>query len=220
MADAVVEVLAQPVAVADQLTQALGDLVVQPGRRGAFLEAETGEAAGVDGVGLGAFEAAVLEASGDERVEQRDLVPGGGQYNEQVLPVVSGRFHDDQDGRRAKRFEQGVVALAVLGDGHGLADRRAILVEAGERVAFGCDIDAGEHTLSLHGQWPGASEPAIMLTLVQARTQAGKAWPQDTVRALIAGRGRQSHERGQSHERAAATLSQQPVRNLSRGASR
>ena len=63
LAHAVVEVLAQPVAVADQFAQALGDLVVQPGRRGAFFEAETGEAMGVNDVGLGAFEAAVLEAS-------------------------------------------------------------------------------------------------------------------------------------------------------------
>ena len=59
LAHAVVEVVAQPVAVADQFTQALGDLVVQLGRRGALFEAETGEAMGIDGVGLGAFEAAV-----------------------------------------------------------------------------------------------------------------------------------------------------------------
>lgn len=97
----VIQVLAQPVAVADQLAQALGDLVVQPGRRGALFEAETGEAMGVDGVGLGAFKAAVLKALGDERIEQRDLVAGGGQYGGQVLPVVPGRLHDDQHGRRA-----------------------------------------------------------------------------------------------------------------------
>jgi hypothetical protein len=47
LAHAVVEVLAQPVAVADQFAQALGDLVVHPGRRRALLEAETGEAMGV-----------------------------------------------------------------------------------------------------------------------------------------------------------------------------
>ncbi len=106
LADAVVEVLAQPVAVADQLAQALGDLIVQPGRRGALFEAEAGEAVGVDGVGLGAFEAAVLEAPCNERIEQRHLMPGGGQRREQVLPVVPGRFHDDQDRRRAERLSK------------------------------------------------------------------------------------------------------------------
>ena len=71
LTDAVVEVLAQPVAVTDQFAQALGGLVVQPGRRRAFLEAEAGKAVGVNGVGLGAFQAAVLEAPGNERAEQR-----------------------------------------------------------------------------------------------------------------------------------------------------
>ena len=220
LADAVVEVLAQPVAMADQLAQGLGDLVVQMGGFGALLEGEAGEAVGVDGVGLGALEAAVLEAPGDERVEQRDLVPGGGQHGEQVLPVMAGGLHDDEDGRLAERLEQDVVAGAVLGDRHGLADRRALVVHAREHVALGCDVDAGEHAPSVRGQRPGASEPVLMLTLVQARTQAGKAWPQDTVRALSTGRGRQSHRRGQRLKRATATLSQQSMRNLSRGARR
>ena len=40
LAHPVVEVLPQPVAMADQLAQVLGRLVVQPGGRGALLEAE------------------------------------------------------------------------------------------------------------------------------------------------------------------------------------
>jgi hypothetical protein len=59
----VVEVLAQPVAVADELAQALGGLVVQPGGDGALLEGEAGEPLGVDRVGLGALEARILEAA-------------------------------------------------------------------------------------------------------------------------------------------------------------
>lgn len=82
LADAVVEVLAQPVAVADHLAQALGDLVVQPGRRGALFEAEAGEPVGVDGVGFGAFEAAVLEAPCNERVEECDVTSRGNRKPE------------------------------------------------------------------------------------------------------------------------------------------
>ena len=58
LAHAVVEILAQPVAVPDQLAQGLGDRVVQVGGRRALLEGEAGEAGGVDGVGLGPLEAA------------------------------------------------------------------------------------------------------------------------------------------------------------------
>jgi hypothetical protein len=44
LADAVVEVLAEAVAVADQFAQGLGDLVVQADGCGALLEGEAGEA--------------------------------------------------------------------------------------------------------------------------------------------------------------------------------
>ena len=56
-----------------------------------------------------------------------------------------------------------------------------------EHVAFGRKCRTWS---SVTCQRPGASEPAFMLTLVQARTQTGKAWPQHTVRAANAGRGR------------------------------
>ena len=61
MAHPVVEVLPRPVAVADELAQALG-FVVQPGGRRTLLEGEAGQPLGVDCVGLGALEARVLEA--------------------------------------------------------------------------------------------------------------------------------------------------------------
>ena len=48
LADPIVEILPQPVAMADQLAQNLGRLVVQPGWCGPLLECQTREAGGVD----------------------------------------------------------------------------------------------------------------------------------------------------------------------------
>lgn len=56
----------------------------------------------IDGVGLGALEAAVLEAARHEGVEQDDVVPGRGQRGEQVLAIVTGRLRDEPDGRRTR----------------------------------------------------------------------------------------------------------------------
>jgi hypothetical protein len=53
----------------------------------------------------------------------------------------------------------------------------------------------------------GSSPPVLMLTLVHARTPAA---PQDTVRVLSTGRGRQSHNQGPSLKPPAATLSRIP----------
>ena len=74
LADPIAEILPQPVAMADELAQGLGRLVVQPSWCGPLLECQTREAGGVDRVGLGAFETGILEAPGEQRVEQRDLV--------------------------------------------------------------------------------------------------------------------------------------------------
>ena len=64
LADAIVEVLAQPVAVTHEFAQGLGDVVVQMGGFGALLEGEAGEALGVDGVGLGALQACCPGSAG------------------------------------------------------------------------------------------------------------------------------------------------------------
>ena len=173
LSNAVVEVLAQPVAVADQFAQAVGNLVVQVGGFRAFFEGEASEALCVDGVGFGALQICVLKAPGDKGIEQRDIVPGSGEDGEQVLPIVPGRLHRDEHGRWPERIEQGAVPGAVFCDAHGLADRGALVVQACEHVALGRDIDTCKHDSSVLGQRQGASELAPMLTLVQTRTQAG-----------------------------------------------
>lgn len=220
LADAVIEALAGPVAVADQFAQVLGDLVVRVGGRRAFLEGEAGRTWGVDGVGLGALEAGLLQAAGNERVDQRALVAGSAEHGEEVLPGVAGGLEDDEGPRGAKRREQRVVARAILGDGDRPADWRAGVVEACQGVGFGRDVDAGEHRSSLAGGCRGASIPAFMPALVRAETRAGKARPRDTVRARNAGRGRQSHARGTAPACPAAPLSQPPARNPGQGARR
>ncbi|HEV2874762.1 MAG TPA: hypothetical protein VGW14_06400 [Thermoleophilaceae bacterium] len=220
LAHPVVEVLAQPVAVADELAQGLGLGVVQPRGHRALLEGKPREARRVDGVGLGPLQPGLLEAARGKGVDQRHVMPGRDQRGEEVLPIVPGRLHDDERRRRPERRDQRGVALLVLGDHDRPADRRTFRVEAREHVALRGDVDACEHGPSVAGRRRGASEPPSMLALVQARTQAGKAWPRDTVRALNAGRGRQSQRRGPSLEPLAATLSQHSMRYLSQGAHR
>jgi hypothetical protein len=215
LADPVVEVLADAVAVADQLAQRLGDFVVRLGGLGALLEGEAGDARGADRVRLGALEGAVLEAAGLERVEQGHVVAGGHQGGVEVLPVVPRGLHGDQRGRRPEQAQQRVVAFPVPGDGHRHADRRTPRVQTREHMAFGGDVDPGEHGIPSSSDGPGASEPASMPALVQARTAAMRT-PPDTVRARNAGRGRQSHCRGRCLNRDAATLSQRPPHQPSR----
>ena len=221
LANAIIEILAQPVTVADQLPQGLGDFVVQMGGGGSLFEGEACKARGIKGIGLGAREVGFLEAAGDQRVEQRHVVAGCGQHDKEIFPVMAGRLHDDEDRRPAECREQGIIACAILGDGDGLANRGPRVIKTGEDVAFGCDINPCEHDPSCcNRQRLEASAPAFKLVLVKARMQAGKAAPQDTVRARNAGRGRQSHLRGPTPKRVTATLSQLPTRNLSREARR
>ena len=215
LARAVVEVLPDAVAMADQLAQRLGRGIVQLRRLGTLLKSEAGNAGGVGRVGLGALQRAVLEAPGLERVEQDDAVPGGHEGSAEVLPIVAGRLHGDQHRRRPEQAQQRVAALPVLGDRHWLAERHALHVQAREHMALGRDVDPSKHGILLPSVGLRASEPAPMPALVQARTPARQA-PPDTVRAKNAGRGRQSHCRGQCPHRNAATLSQRPPHHTSR----
>ena len=220
LANPVVEVLTQPVSMADKFAQALGRRIVQLRGRGTLLEGQPGKPRGIDRVGLGPLEARVLEAPSRERIEQGNVMPSGGQDREEVLPVMPRRLQDDQNRRRPQRFGKPRVPCLILGERDRATDRLACAVETGQHMPLGRDVDACKHDASLATIGRGASEPTPMLTLVQARTQAGKAWPQHAVRALNAGRGRQSHRRGQSLDHPAATLSQQPVLHLSRGSHR
>jgi hypothetical protein len=85
------------------------------------------------------------------------------------------------------------------------------LVHARGHVPFGGHIDPHEaHSHPFRRGWSGASEPVPMLTLVHARTPGA---PQDTVRVLSTGRGRQSLGRGHSLKGVTATLSRIPSRS-------
>lgn len=215
LAHAVVEVLPDAVAMADQLAQRLSRGIVQLRGLGTLLKGEAGNAGGVDRIGLGALQRAVLEAPGLERVEQDNAVPGGHKGGVEVLPVMARRLHGDQHRRRPEQAQQRVVAFPVLGEGYWLAERHALCVQTRQHVALGRDIDPSKHGILLPSVGLRASEPASMPALVQARTPAKQA-PPDTVRAKNAGRGRQSHCRGQCLHRDAATLSQRPPHHVSR----
>ena len=119
LAHAVVEVLLNAGAMMDEFAQGLGSAVVRPGWGGSLFVGEMRQALGIDGVGLGALEAAVLKTARHGGVEHHHVVPGGGQGGEQLLPGVPGCL---QGGRGAERLQQLVVALPVVGDGQGLAD--------------------------------------------------------------------------------------------------
>ena len=82
LAHSVVEVLPEAVAVADQLAECLGDLIVQTSGSRPFLESQAREALSVYRVGLGALEASVLKAAGQERIQQGDVMPSRGQCGE------------------------------------------------------------------------------------------------------------------------------------------
>jgi hypothetical protein len=84
LADAVVELLAQPVAMAEQFAHRLGDLVMRMGGCRAPCEGGAGEAGGVGGIGLGALGAGPLEMAGDRRVHECRLVASGGEHGEEV----------------------------------------------------------------------------------------------------------------------------------------
>ena len=216
LAQAVADVLHQTIAQPDQLTQLLCGAVGQPRRGGAFLGGEARDAAGVDGVGLGARELLVGKPPRAQRIEQGDGEAARHQHGEEILPVMAGRLQgDERVGRRPEQAEEPVVPGGVFGelrrpdeDGVGLVDHR-------DDVCLAGDVDAHEaHGAPLRRGQPGASEPVLTLTLVHARTLGA---PRDTVRVLSTGRGRQSHCRGRRLKRATATLSRIPSISHSTG---
>jgi hypothetical protein len=186
------EVLAQPIAEPDELPQFLDRAIGQPAGRRPFLRREARDPHRIDRVGLRALQVLAGEAACPQRVQQCDGEAGRDQRGEQILPVMAGRLHGNQGvGGPAEHPEQLGVPVGVCDD---MPLRR--------------HIDA--HEAHLHpfrrGQ-SGASVPMLMLTLVHARTPGA---PQDTVRVLSTGRGRQSHNRGRSLKPSAATLSRIP----------
>ena len=155
------------------------------------------EAKGIEGVGLRPAQLFLAEALGAQRIHQRDREAAGGQGGEEVLPVMPGGFHHhERVGGLTDQLEQSGVALGVLGDRRRLEQRPAVLIHDGYRMSFRTDVHADDaHRAPFRRKAPGASEPVLMLGLVDARTHRA---PRDTVRALSTGRGRQSHSRGRS----------------------
>jgi hypothetical protein len=102
-------------------------------------------------------------------------------------------------------------SLALVVTTIGWAIEAGLLVEAeagSEPRAAPTYIDAhAAHSQPFRRGRSGASQPGLRLTLVHARTPGA---PQDTVRVLSTGRGRQSHNRGRTLKPYAATPSRIP----------
>ena len=158
---------------------------------------------------------------GAQRIEQRDLMACRGQHREQVLPVMTGCLHGDEDltGGTQQR-EHFLVTRSVFGKRGCFHFHCTIGINDGYDMRLRCDVDSGEaHTTSWRRRKSGASEPVLQSTLVHARTRQRR--PRDTVRTLSTGRGRQSHARGQCLSAAdAATLSRIPSMSILRGVTR
>src|SRR5262249_11254733 len=145
LANPVVEVLLEPVAETNQLTQLLGHGVRQAARCRPLLSSEARDAEGINCIGLGALEILSSEAVSPQWIEQRDRETIGHQEGEQVLPVVASRFHrDERLIAGADELEQLGVASDVLGELFGLHQHLGSLVDYGDNMCFRRDIDSNE----------------------------------------------------------------------------
>ncbi len=182
LADAIAEVLDQTISQPDEFAQLLGRAVGQAAGRRPLLSPKAGQAEGIDGIRLGALQIFLRKAMGPQRVDQGDRDALGCQRGEDILPVVAGGLHDHQQVRGSPQpVNQAGVALRVFGDGGRLDQHGSGLINHGDHVSFGGDINPREaHTYPLRRARPGASAPVLVLGLVHARTALP---PQDTVRA-------------------------------------
>src|SRR5581483_4321501 len=105
--------------------------------------------------------------------------------------IMARRFHGHQRVTGgAEAVEQLLVSLGVFGEGGRLEAHGPGLVHHRDDMLLGRHIDPDEaHARPFRRGTSGASEPVLMPTLVHARTPTA---PQDTVRVLSTGRGRQS----------------------------
>jgi hypothetical protein len=209
LAHTVAEVLAQAIAELDELAQFLRRSVGQPAGGRPLLRGEARNPHRIDRIGLGPLQVLPGEAPRPQRVQQRDGEAGRDQRGEQILPVMTGRLHGHEGvGGRPEHPEQLGVPLGVFAEGRRLEEDSVGFVDHRDDMSLRRHVDAHEaHSQPFRRGRSGASQPGLMLALVHARTPAA---PQDTVRVLSTGRGRQSHNRGPSLKPSAATLSRIP----------
>ena len=203
------KVLAQPIAEPHQLAQFLRRSIGQPAGWRPLLRGEPRDPHRIDRIGLSPLQVLAREAPRPQRVQQRHGEAGRDQRGEQILPVMAGRLHGDQGvGGCPEHSEQLGVPVGVFGERRCLEEDSVALIDHGNHVPLRRHIDAHKaHAQPFRRGRSGASLPVLMLTLVHARTPTA---PQDTVRVVSTGRGRQSHNRGPSLKPNAATLSRIP----------
>src|SRR4029450_4139637 len=209
LAHTVAEVLAPAVAKPDELAQFFRRSIRQPTGRWTLLGGEARDPHRIDRIGLGPVQTPPGEAAPPHRVQQADGKTSRDQRGEEILPVMARRLHGDQGvGGRAEHPEQLGVPIGVFGEGRRLNETAVSFAAPGDDMSPRCHIDAHEaHSHPFRRDRSGASPPVLLLTLVHARTPAA---PQDPLRVLRTGRGRQSHNRGPSLKPPAATLSRIP----------
>jgi hypothetical protein len=141
----VTEVLAQPIAEPDELTQFLRRAIGQTAGRRPFLRGEARDPHRIDGVGLGPLQVLTGEAARPQRVQQRDGEAGRDQRGEQILPVMAGRLHGDEGlGGRTEHPEQLAVPVGVFGEGRRLNENSASFIDHRNDMSLRRHIDAHE----------------------------------------------------------------------------
>jgi hypothetical protein len=140
---AVTEVLSQAFVEVDELAEFFGGgvAVVEEGR--ALLGGEAGEEQGIHRVGLGAVEVLLSEALGAEGIDHGDAEAAFSKGGHQVLTVVPRGFEGDHRVLiRAEQAEQSCVSWCVFGEGRGLEQKVAGVVDDGDDVGLGADVDS------------------------------------------------------------------------------
>ena len=164
------ELVAQP----HQLAQLLRGLVGDGDGRRTLLAKKACDADSVDGVGLGALQVLFGEAARAQWIDEHDAEALADEEGEEVLPVVTGGLHGDQDVfGGAQRLAQTLVTVGILGETQRAQQDLFVLVDDRSDVMFGSNVDSAvAHGSPGQRNSSGASEPMLSPTLVHARTLA------------------------------------------------